>query len=415
MGRRGLHPGLDSRRRRQRLHHPAGRPRLPGRRRGTRRAQHPRADRHVLPRGQRAQPGAQRLLRDLRRRLRGRPDRRRHAHRLGLLALGLLRQHPRRHRHRAARPALHQGDRAAPRRALRHRRRTDRHPRHGLARLRLHPRRREQLGRHPGGDHLRDRARAARRLPGQRDPGGAPAGGAAAVRQPQPGAGVRGDAADGGRHVRHLLLLHAVPADLPRLQPAQDRLRLPAAGRAALRRSQDRAARPGPLRRQAGGDRRLVAHPGRRDLDHPAERLRRIRAGHPAHADPDGRRHGLDRDAAEHLHPVRRRAQGRRVRVRSAADHAAGRRQPRPVRPGHGLRHGLAAPPRRPLHRGRHGRLDAVRGLHRRRPAAGALPQAAEGERAALRHMRRYVHASGAAPGPGCRAASSYGRSGISP
>ena len=68
------------------------RPRGPGRRRRHRRADRAVPDHHHVPGGPAAQPGDGRLRRDEHRRRRHRPDARRRAHHLPVLALGVLRQ-----------------------------------------------------------------------------------------------------------------------------------------------------------------------------------------------------------------------------------------------------------------------------------------------------------------------------------
>ena len=84
-------------------HHPgvaAGRPGLAGSRRRDHRPDGAVPDHHHVPRRTPAQPGDGRLRRDEHRRRRGRPDRRRPAHHLPVLALGAVRQRPDRRRGR---------------------------------------------------------------------------------------------------------------------------------------------------------------------------------------------------------------------------------------------------------------------------------------------------------------------------
>ena len=93
----------------------AGRTRTPGSRRSHRRPGRAVPDRDHVPGGPAAQQGHGCLRRDEHRRRGGRPDRRRPAHHLRLLAVGVLRQRPDRDRRRPDGAARARGVRAAPR------------------------------------------------------------------------------------------------------------------------------------------------------------------------------------------------------------------------------------------------------------------------------------------------------------
>ena len=149
-------------------------PRRPGRRRRDHRADRAVAGRHHLPRGPAAEPGDGRVRRDERRRRRGRPDRRRPADHLRVLAVGAVRQRADRLGGRAVRAAGAPRVRAAPgpvRPARRdHRHRRARRP--GLRPVQRghQPGRRLALGRCQGRG-LAGRSRgAAGRVRGHRDP-----------------------------------------------------------------------------------------------------------------------------------------------------------------------------------------------------------------------------------------------------
>jgi len=107
---------------------PARGPRGARRRRRARRPGRAVADHHHLPRGPAAHPRVRRVRRDEHRRRRDRPDRRRPADHLRLLAVGAVRQRAHRRRGRAGRPAG-AGRVAAPPRPVRPARRDHRHRR----------------------------------------------------------------------------------------------------------------------------------------------------------------------------------------------------------------------------------------------------------------------------------------------
>ena len=99
-----------------------------------------------LHRGRRAQQGAGRLGRGRRLRRRRRRAARRHAHRVGRLGVGPVRQRADRHRRGAARPAPAAREPQRGRAPLRHRRRGDGHRRPVAARLRAGRRQQRRLG-----------------------------------------------------------------------------------------------------------------------------------------------------------------------------------------------------------------------------------------------------------------------------
>ena len=149
-------------------------PRGAGRRRRAGRPGRAVADHHHLRRGPAAHPGAGRVRRDEHRRRRDRPDRRRPADHLRLLAVGAVRQRAHRRRGRAGRTAG-AGRVAAPPRPVRPARRDHRHRRGHRPGLRPdqrrhQPGRRLPLGRCQGHRLARRRRGAARRVRGDRDP-----------------------------------------------------------------------------------------------------------------------------------------------------------------------------------------------------------------------------------------------------
>ncbi len=184
--------------------------------------------------GTRAQPRARRLGRDRGRRRRGRAAARRRDRAGAQLALGVLHQRSdRRASVLALAPRIVPESRAGRRpRRLRRRGRGRHHARHDGARLHADQGRRAGAGRRGG------RSRASRSAAVllaafvcHRAPAREPAGPAAHLLQPQPRGLGRDDARGRRRAVRRVLLLHAVPAAGARLQRAEDRRRLPAAGR----------------------------------------------------------------------------------------------------------------------------------------------------------------------------------------
>ena len=146
LGRRGYLPGRhrDLHRRlagRRVRHHrlvPAGGPGAAGRRRRAGRTVVAGPAGHHVPRGTRADARHRAVHRGLHRRRRHRPDLRRNAHPVGVLALGAVRQRPDRHRGIRGRPFGTARDRP-PARSVRPGRCDHLHARHGLAGLRLRP------------------------------------------------------------------------------------------------------------------------------------------------------------------------------------------------------------------------------------------------------------------------------------
>ena len=146
--------GLAARRVRHHAGLAARGPRGAGRRRRGHRPDRAGPDHHHLPGGTAAQPGDGRLLRDEHRRRRGRPDGRRPADHLPVLALGAVRQRAHR-RDRRAHRAAGTGRVAGPARQVRLPRRDHQHARPGGPGLRPdqrgdQPERRLALGRHQG-------------------------------------------------------------------------------------------------------------------------------------------------------------------------------------------------------------------------------------------------------------------------
>ena len=197
---------------------------------------------------------------------------------------------------------------------------------------------------------VRRRRPPARRLRRDRAPRGPADHAAAPVRQPRALRRVRRPRPARRRHVRHVLLRHAVPAGRARLQRAPGRPRLPADVGRDVRGGPRRAALRRARRRRRAADRRrhrwrwpawswlsqlsvdTLLLPGPRDPDAAA----RHRHGRRLHAADSGRAGGR-RQAR------RRRGLGPRQR------RAPARRLARPRRPGDGVR-------RRRRHRQRAGR-----------------------------------------------------------
>ena len=210
--------------------------------------------------------GPGRLRRDHRRRLRGRPARRRSAHRTARLARDLLRQRADRPRDPAPVPAL--GARIAGSPPARRRCAGAVPGRGGTggARVRRAARPRDRVVRCPAGARVRRRCRCPRRLRRARDAHRRTDVAATSARQP----GLRRSAGRGLRHlgvvVRGVRLHHPVPAERPAVVAGAGGVGVPARDRRHVRRrrydGETRSCRPrvGLVVVLAGARRRRVAH-----------------------------------------------------------------------------------------------------------------------------------------------------------
>ena len=246
-----VHPGLAGRRAGHRGLVAAGRPRPAGRRRRAGLTRRARPGGGQLPGGPGADPGARRLLRGADgRRLAG-PGAGRGDHRMGVLALGAVRQRPGRHPGRRRDPAVHHRV-AAPARAVRPGRRAHLDRRDDRAGVRVHPGRVGRLGRPDGAGRVRRGGGAAGHVPADRVADRAADHAAAAVRQPEPVRFLPDPAAAGRGHVRDVLLPDPVRAGDPGLQPARRRDRVPAHDADRVRGVPAGAAAAAPVRRRPG-------------------------------------------------------------------------------------------------------------------------------------------------------------------